>query len=224
MADLTPHMSAADYLKSFKKGSGQGKKSSGRMLRLPAMPGVPGAPAAAERVSSAAKARDRVGDTIDALSTGRTEVDYEVSELGAERAVIRVFGGETLPPNRAINIAREQSVISQKTFSRYKHTCVDRMNEAAMLLLNLVRKHGRNRFNQEFGLTHISYTRQVAQKNKLIDEDAVAYSFKYILDGLVQAGVLVNDSRQYVRIAGAEQAVGKECLLVIELETKGKTV
>ncbi len=221
MADVTPRMSAADYLASFKNGSGAARKSSGRMLRLQGLPVAVDSAGAMPRVSSAAKARSRVGDAIAALATGRTEVDYEVAQDGAERAIIRVHGGETLPPNRAANIGREQSKLSQKTFSRYKHTCAERMNEAAMLLLNLVRKHGRNRFNQEFGLTHISYTRQVGQKNQLLDEDAVVYSFKYILDGLVHAGVLVDDSRRYIRIKPAEQNVGKECLLVIELETKG---
>lgn len=232
----TERMSAADYLAMVKKtGSRSGSSSGGRMLRLPAsflqdreqglikqtpVEGPTDGPNEPKGESSAAKARSRVASVVDALKSARTEVQYEVLDGGRERLTVRVFGGETLPPNRAANIGREQSKISQRSFSSYKHACADRMEDAAILLRMAVQKEGRTRFNSQFLLTHIRYTRQVTRKSRQLDEDAVAFSFKYILDGLVRAGVLVDDSRRYIRIIDAEQAVGQESLLTIELETQ----
>lgn len=172
-----------------------------------------------DKVGSAAKARGRVLSTVEALERARVEVTYEVLENGRERAVISVHGGQTLPPNRVANIGREQSKVSQRAFSRYKHACADRMADAAVLLRSALAKVGVTRFNRECGLTHITYTRCVTHSRSFLDEDAVIYSFKYVLDGLVAAGLLIDDSRKFVRIVDAQQAISGEDLLVIELTT-----
>lgn len=228
---MNQRMSVAQYqaiLASQPAGRG---KSSGRMMRLPALPldqqPFRGASAVGadpvkesggkEKISSAQKARNRVQVSVDALETARTEIDFTVLPDGAERVLIRVIGGETLPPNRASNIGREQSKLSQRAFSRYKHACADRMQDAATLLQAHVRQAGGARFNPEFYVVRICYGRQVTSKAHYIDEDAVVFSFKYILDGLVNAGVLVDDSRKYVRIGEPLQCVGSESVLLIEL-------
>lgn len=227
----TERISAADYLALMKSmpARGKGSSSGGRMLRLPATfqqttpnkTQAPDEPQAPKKPSSAAKARDRVASVVDALEAARVEVSHDLLDDGGELVTIRVFGGETLPPNRATNIVREQSKMSQRSFSRYKHACANRMEDAAVLLRIAVAKAGRKRFNQEFRMTHVSYMRQVNKANKIIDEDAISYSFKYVLDGLVRAGVLVDDSRRYIRIPNAEQAVDVESCLIIELKTQG---
>ena len=224
-------MSAAQYqamMASQPPGRGH---SSGRMMRLPANYLAPahaavglqaaGADeAAVKKISSAQKARDRVGNVVSALEGARTEVEYSVEPDGSERVVVRVVGGETLPPNRAANIGREQSKLSQRAFSRYKHACADRMRDAATLLQAQVRAAGRTRFNSGFGVVRVSYGRQVTSRARSIDEDAVVYSFKYILDGLVAAGVLVDDSRKYVRMGESIQRIGGDSVLLIELITQ----
>lgn len=231
---MTERMSAAAYNAMLASQPASRGRSSGRMLRLPAdfVPAPPArpkglalpTPAAAEapavkKVSSAQKARDRVASVVSALEAARTEVEYTRQPDGSEKVLVRVIGGETLPPNRAANIGREQSKLSQRAFSRYKHACADRMRDAALLLQHQVRAAGYTRFNAECGVVRISYGRQVASRSRSIDEDAVAYSFKYILDGLVTAGVLVDDSRRYVRMGESLQRVGAESVLVIELVT-----
>ena len=139
---------------------------------------------------------------------------------GREHVVISVHGGQTLPPNRVANIGREQSKVSQRAFSRYKHACANRMADAAILLQMAVAKAGRTRFNRDCAITHITYARHVTLRRSFLDEDAVTYSFKYVLDGLVTAGILVDDSRKYVRIVDAQQGIAGEDLLVIELTTQ----
>jgi hypothetical protein len=236
---MQDRISAAQYL-AMMKNQPSSRGGSGRTLRLPAsfledrtkakMPLTETAQAPQARqtgptkVSSAEKARERVASTVMALEQAGVEVDYKVLEGGGEKVVIRVSGGETLPPNRAANIGREQAKSSQRMFSRYKHACADRMADAAMLLRAAVVKAGGSRFNRGCVLTQVVYLRQVSHRSRCIDADAVAYSFKYVLDGLVAAGVLVDDSRQYVRIADADQAVDDVSMLVIELETKNTGV
>lgn len=234
---MTQRMSAAQYQAMVAATPAARGRSSGRMMRLPAdfQPSVRSAPvvlstvgeapqqAVVKKISSAQKARERVAKVVDALEAARTEVEYSIQEDGSERVMVRVFGGETLPPNRAANIGREQSKLSQRAFSRYKHACGDRMRDAATLLQAQVRAAGRQRFNSDFSLVKVFYGRQVDALAKSIDEDAVTYSFKYILDGLVAAGVLVDDSRKYVRMGEAVQRVGAHSVLLIELiQMKGQ--
>jgi hypothetical protein len=234
---MTQRMSAAQYQAMVAATPATRGRSSGRMMRLPAdfQPAVRGVPAGlsavgdvpenpvAKKISSAQKARERVAKVVDALEGARTEVEYSIQDDGSERVMVRVFGGETLPPNRAANIGREQSKLSQRAFSRYKHACADRMRDAATLLQAQVRAAGRQRFNSEFSLVKVSYGRQVDSRTKSIDEDAVAYSFKYVLDGLVTAGVLVDDSSKYVRMGEVVQRVGAHSVLLIELvQMKGQ--
>lgn len=228
---MNQRMSAAQYQAMVAATPTTRGRSSGRMMRLPAdfQPALRSAPDAlstvgdvshqsvVKKISSAQKARERVVKVIDALEAARTEVEYSIQDDGSERVLVRVFGGETLPPNRAANIGREQSKLSQRAFSRYKHACADRMSDAAALLQAQVRASGRHRFNADFSLVKVSYGRQVDARAKSIDEDAVAYSFKYVLDGLVKAGVLVDDSSKYVRMGEAVQRVGAHSVLLIEL-------
>lgn len=228
---MNQRMSVAQYQAILASQPAGRMRSSGRMMRLPALPldqqPVRRDPAAEAdpvketggkaKISSAQKARNRVNVTVEALEAARTEINYSVLPDGAERVLIRVIGGETLPPNRASNIGREQSKLSQRAFSRYKHACADRMQDAATLLQAAVRKAGATRFNPEFYVVRVCYGRQVTSKVHYIDEDAVVFSFKYILDGLVNAGVLVDDSRKYVRIGEHLQCVGSESVLLIEL-------
>lgn len=233
----TDSMSIAEYreLVRTQKTSYSGRRSSGgRMLRLPAdykqecpVPVGTGKSAAEPvkdpgkvKVGSAEKARDRVLKTVEALELARVELTHQVLEDGREHVVISVHGGQTLPPNRVANIGREQSKVSQRAFSRYKHACADRMADAAVLLRAALAKAGVTRFNRECRLTHITYARCVTHRISFLDEDAVIYSFKYVLDGLVAAGLLVDDSRRYVRIVDAQQAIAGEDLLVIELTTQ----
>lgn len=232
---MADRMSAADYNSMIAAAGGTGR-SGGRMLRLPAdfvqAPRAKPAKAPAEsqpeyvgdsprkqRISSAQKARERVAKVVEALEAARTEVDYRINDDGTERVLIRVVGGETLPPNRAANIGREPSKLSQRAFSRYKHACADRMRDAAMLLQQQVLAAGNTRFNAQFRRVRVSYGRQVVEARRLIDEDAVGYSFKYVLDGVVRAGVLVDDSGVYVRMGEHVQRQGVESVLLIVLET-----
>ena len=180
-------------------------------------------PAGAAKKSSAQRARDSVSLVVTALEAARVEVNYSVREDGSEVVQIHVMGGATLPPNRVMNIGREQSKLSQRSFSRYKHACANRMRDASLLLQAKIVQSGRRRFNETFEQVQIAYVRQVSNKARLIDEDAVAYSFKYVLDGLVKAGVLVDDSHRHIRMGAAEQRVGAECLLVIELVATSKS-
>lgn len=228
---MNQRMSVAQYHAILASQPAGRMKSSGRMMRLPALPldqqpsrrnpaleaGPVKEAGSKEKISSAQKARNRVNVTVEALEAARTEVDYTVLPDGAERVLIRVVGGETLPHNRASNIGREQSKLSQRAFSRYKHACADRMQDAATLLQAQVRQAGAARFNSEFYVVRVCYGRQVTSTARFIDEDAVVISFKYILDGLVTAGVLVDDSRKYVRIGEHLQCVGSEPVLLIEL-------
>lgn len=232
---MTERMSAESYKALIASQPSKGR-SGGRMLRLPA-DFVPSPRAALgtvqqvealadksqsprdKRISSAQKARESVARFVDALEAARTEVMFQIREDGAERVLIRVVGGETLPPNRAANIGREQSKLSQRAFSRYKHACAARMRDAVMLLQQQVVAAGLPRFNAGFARVQVCYGRQVESRRRLIDEDAVAYSFKYVLDGLVQAGVLVDDSKRYVRMGEHIQQVGEVAMLVIELVT-----
>ncbi|SFF33994.1 hypothetical protein [Paracidovorax wautersii] len=231
---MTERMSAAQYSSMIATAGGSGR-SGGRMLRLPAdfVQVARAKPAKSpasdseqadesprkQRISSAQKARERVAKVVDALETSRIEVDYRINDDGTERALIRVVGGETLPPNRAANIGREVSKLSQRTFSRYKHACADRMQDAATLLQQQVIAAGNPRFNAHFRKVRVSYGRQVVETRRLIDEDAVGYSFKYLLDGVVRAGMLVDDSRKYVRMGEHIQRQGSESVLLIVLET-----
>jgi len=231
----TDSMSVEEYrilLLTQKSSYSGGRSSGGRMLRLPAdfvqknaLP-LSAVKVVVEpvpkpvKVSSAGKARGRVQSTVDALERARVEVTHRILEDGREHLVIRVHGGQTLPPNRAANIGREQSMLSQRAFSRYKHACSARMADAEVLLRAVVAKVGTTRFNRECRLTHITYTRCVTQRRSFLDEDAVIYSFKYVLDGLVNAEILVDDSRKYVRIVDSQQEIADEDLLVIELTTQ----
>lgn len=226
---MTQRMSTAQYQALVASQPGSRGKTSGRMMRLPADFRVlprgaqsepPNESASKTKKSSAQKARERVASVVSALEGASSEIEYALLEDGSERVVIRVVGGETLPPNRAANIGREQSKLSQRAFSRYKHACADRMRDAAMLLQAKVLAAGRTRFNSTFDVVKIEYGRQVISQAFCIDEDAVAYSFKYILDGLVTAGVLVDDSRKYVKLGESVQRVGTQSVLLIELVTK----
>ena len=226
---MTQRMSASEY--NAMLASGAFARSSGRMLRLPA-DYVPKcrvaepvlAPKSAEdesprqkKISSAQRARDRVIKVIEALESARTDVSFTVDGNGRQRVLIRIVGGETLPPNRAANIGREQSKLSQRAFSRYKHACADRMRDAAMQLQAQAVAAGVKRFNAQCLRVSVSYGRQVTSNSRCIDEDAVGYSFKYLLDGLVQASVLVDDSRKYIRQKEHIQRVSTESVLLIEL-------
>jgi len=233
---MTERMSAANYKALVASQQGVAR-SGGRMLRLPAdfvaPPRATRAVAMVEvaaqqqalesprqkRISSAQKARESVARVVDALEGARTEVSFARNEDGSERVLIRVVGGETLPPNRAANIGREQSKLSQRAFSRYKHACADRMRDAAMQLQQQVIATGLRRFNVDLSRVRVCYGRQVTSRQRLIDEDAVAYSFKYLLDGLVKAGLLVDDSKRYVRMGEHVQQQGAESMLLIELQT-----
>lgn len=167
--------------------------------------------------TSAQKARERVSETVGSLEGAITEVDVKLLDDGRQRVLIKIIGGETLPPNRVTNIVRETSNVSQRVFSRYKRACAERMHDAAILIQANIAKIGLRRFNSDCKKVVVSYGRQVTSGRKCIDEDAVQYSFKYILDGLVHAGVLVDDSRKYVAMGQHVQIVGDRAILLIEL-------
>lgn len=194
------------------------RKGGGRVLRLPAgtdpsilnRSGLPSTKVPRKDMTSAERARDRVRIAIASLEQAKVDVVYD-----AEKRIARIClaGASTLPPNRVINMAREQSSRSQKTFSAYKHASAARMRDAA-LLLRSIKKTPLGQVCK----VHVDYERVVTSEAKLIDVDAIAFSFKYLLDGLVHAGVLQDDGEKFIHIDSATQRVAAEAELVITLK------